>query len=266
MRVLKLVQTVSCGLVLVLAGCAASTAAKPRAGQPVRAYVVHYGQGAFEQLARDFERETGTPVQITFECRRNLFGLVTKNRDGDIYISGQGDTFDQAAKEGLAVGPGRRIGELRLVIEVARGNPKNIHTLDDLTRPDVRVSLGDERSCVGKDVAALLTKNNLVDKVAPRVVARVSGGEANVAKSVGQQADATIVWLCTLRETPGVEAEVVAIPPERSLASPIQAVVLTTGKNRPGAQQFLTFLQSPKARSVLAEAGLAGLSDEHRAP
>jgi molybdate transport system substrate-binding protein len=265
MRMLKFLQMVSCSAVLVLAGCAAGTPARQREVQPVRAYIVHYGQAAFERLARDFERETGTPVQITFECRRSLFGLVTRNRDGDLYIGSQDESFKQAATEGLAAAPAVQIGELRPVIEVVKGNPKKIQTLEDLVRPDVRVTLADEKSCVGQDVAALLAKNNLADKIGPRAVARVSGGEANVAKSVGSQADATIIWLCTLLETPGVEAEAVAIPPERCVGGTIRAVVLTTGKNRAGAGRFLGFLQSREAQSVLAEVGLARLSRPGRA-
>ena len=88
----------------------------------------------------------------------------------------------------------------------------------------------------------------------------------NVAKSVGPQADATIIWLCTLLDTPGLEAEAVAIPSEHCVGGAIRAVVLTTGKNQAGARRFLDLLQSPKAQSVLAEVGLARLLRPGRVP
>lgn len=222
----------------------------------IRAYIVHHAEGAFKTLNRAFERQTGIHVDAAYACRRNMYHIVSKNRDGDIYVTSAPANLEKAKKDGLASEPIIAIGELLPVIEVIKGNPKGIKTLADLAKPGVRVVLGGERACMGRVAARILAKNRLTDTIAPNVVARVRG-EQNIAKAVdGKAADATIVWLSTVRDIGSRTVETLAIPPEHNVIEPISTVLLDTGKNKEAARKFALFLQGGKARKILREAGL----------
>ncbi len=226
-------------------------------GGPVRAYVVHHVEHAFKSLARDFERETGIPVEATYACRRNLYNIVKEKSDGDLYVDSRHENLEQAGKDGLACGALVPVGELLPVIEVAKGNPKRIKELADLARSGVRVCLGAKAACMGRVAEGVLKKNGLAEKVTPNVVKHVVG-EQNIAKSVdGKDVDATIIWLSTVRELGSAKVETVAIPAAQNLIDKIEATVLKTGKNRAGAEKLAEFLCGSGARKVLAEAGLS---------
>jgi molybdate transport system substrate-binding protein len=224
--------------------------------QTIRAYIVHHAEGAFKELNRRFERQAGIRVDASYACRRSMYQIMSTNRDGDIYVTSSFENLQKARREGLSEGPIVNAGELLPAIEVARGNPKQITCLADLAKPGVRVCLGHEKACMGRVAKEILEKNKLADKIAPNVALRVAG-EHNIAASVdGQKVDATIVWLSTILEAGSDKVEAIAIPPEQNLIEPIGLLVLETGKNKERAKKFAAFVQGPKAKKILAEAGL----------
>ena len=260
MYVRKLQPVVAMVGLAALVGCQTTRPVASEDGvKPIRAYVVHHIEHAFDQLAKDFERETGILVDVEYACRRTLYKtLVSKNKDGDLYVDSRPANLEQARKDGLARGEVFRIGVLMPVIEVAKGNPKKIEGLSDLSRSGMHVSLGAEAACMGRIAARILRENNLSDKVKPNVVRYVMG-ETNIAKSVdGKEIDATIIWRSTVREVRGSDVDVVEIPRDGNVIDPIEAVVLTTGENPSGAERFAEFLRSRQARHRLKLAGFAG--------
>ena len=221
-----------------------------------RAYIVHHAEGAFKKLNKAFERESGIRVDAAYACRRNMYQVVSKNRDGDIYITSAPANLEKAKKDKLGSGPIVPVGELLPVIEVMKGNPRGIACLADLAKPGVRVVLGNERACMGRVTTRILTKTRLTDKIAPNVVSRVRG-EANIAKAVdGKAADATIVWLSTVRDIGSRKVATIPIPPEQNIIEPISYLLLDTGANKALAHKFALFVQSPKAKKILMQEGL----------
>ena len=246
------------GIVAILAGClllpgATSSAAENQG--TIRAYLVHHGEPGFQKLAQEFEKETGIHVDVTFECRGQMLKLVTTKGDGDVCtVSGQ-ESFDQIEKAGLAVGTPATIGEVIPIIEVLKGNPKNIRSLADLGQAGVRVVLC--AGCVGKVADKILAKAQLTEKVKPNICEERVRGDRLVAKAVdGVKADATICWSWTTIEMGPDKYEMVVIPEEHNVIEPVMAFVLKSGKNRAAAEKFVAFLQSERAKEVLAGVGL----------
>jgi len=236
----------------ILPGCQSVWERRP----VVRAYIVHHAAGVFKKLVPEFERETGIRVDATYACRRNMYQILSTNRDGDLYVTSSPANLEKAKQDGLTVGPVVTVGELVPVIEVARGNPKRIMGLADLAKPGVRLCLGSEKACMGRVTDKILAKNNLAEKIAPNILSRIKG-EVNIAKSVdGEKVDATIVWLSTIYDVGDPLTGAVPIPAEQNVIDPIGAVVLNTGKHAAGAQRLLGFIGSPKAQKILAEGGL----------
>ena len=204
-------------------------------------------------------------VEATYACRgrRGLLRppgkprvhqLVMRDRDGDIYITSRRSDLEWARTDGVASGPIVPIGEMVPVIEVMKGNPKNIRSLEDLARKGVRVSFA--IGCVGAVTEKILDQSKLTDKIAPNVVLRVRHERPAASSVDGEKADATITWLSTVREVGPEKYDAIAIPPDKNLIEPVLALVLDTGRNKAAAERFATFLQSPKAQKLLAEDGL----------
>jgi len=251
-------------LVAVAAGCGR---VGPKAGPKgtVRAYVVHHVEHTMSKLASEFERETGIHVEATYACRGRrgrlrppgkprVHQLVMRNCDGDIYITSRRSDLEWARTDGVASGEIVPIGEMVPVIEVMKGNPKSIRSLDDLAKKGVRVSLA--IGCVGAVTEEILAKSKLTDKIAPNVVLRVRHERPAASSVDGKKADATVTWLSTVREVGPEKYDAIPIPVDKSLIEPVVALVLDTGKNKAGAERFAAFLQSPKAQKLLAEDGL----------
>jgi len=248
---------------MVAGGCRWPWRQQPK--NTIRAYVVHNVEQTVSKLASEFEKDTGIHVEATYACRGRrgtlrppgkprVHKLVMRNCDGDIYITSRRSDLEWARTDGVASSEIIAIGELVPVIEVMKGNPKNIRSLADLGRKGVRVSFA--IGCVGAVTEKILDKNGLTDKVAPNVAMRVRH-EGPAASSVdGKKADATITWLSTLREVGPEKYDAIPIPADKSLIEPLMALVLDTGKNKAGAQRFAEFLSSPKAQKLLAENGL----------
>ena len=248
---------------MVAGGCRWPWRRQPR--NTIRVYAVHHVEHTVSKLASEFERETGIHVEATYACRGSrgvlrppgkprVHKLVMRNWDGDIYITSRRADLEWARTDGVASSEIIAIGELVPVIEVMKGNPKNIRSLADLGKKGVRVSFA--IGCVGAVTEKILAKNGLTDKIAPNVVVRVRH-ERPAARSVdGEKADATITWLSTVREVGPEKYDAIPIPADKSLIEPVVALVLDTGKNKAGAERFAEFLLSAKAQKLLAEGGL----------
>ncbi|MFC1806528.1 substrate-binding domain-containing protein [Planctomycetota bacterium] len=245
-------------LMVAAAGCEDSSAQKERdeSVPMVRAYVVHHGGEAFRQIKEAFEAEAGIELNYIFACRTAMAKIVGDSRDGDVCVTSGADNLAWFAKTGLARGKPVEVAELIPIVEVMKGNPKNIESVADLARPGVRICLGREKGCLGVVASALFEKHGVAETVKANIVQRV-GGEHNVAASVdGQEIDATIVWESSRRAVDPDGYEAVTIPTEKNAIDSVGAVLLNTGDNPAGAEKFVAFLQSDQARKIFRETAL----------
>jgi len=244
-------------LAALAAGCGWVGPRPPLGRGTVRAYIVHHGEPTFKQLIADFQRRTGIRVQASFACRgTNLVSMAVQGGDGDVFITDSNANVRQLQEKGLGRSDPIPLGQVTPVLQVVKGNPKKIRSLDDLARPGVRVVLCHQGGCLGRVADRILAKNKLAGRVAPNIVRRAHG-EVATAKAVdGVNADVAIMWSWVLLELGADRYEMVPIPAERNVADPIVAVLLKTGENPRGAERFVAFLRSGAARKALAEAGL----------
>ena len=246
---------VACGLALVAAGLVGCNDDGPKTTY-VRAYVVHHGKEAFGRLAQEFEKDTGIPVDVTFACRTALSSIAIRNHDGDVCVTTGEGCLKWFGDAGLAAEAPAELGELIPVVQVMKGNPKQIESLADLGKPGVRIALGIPDGCLGVTASRVFERNGVLKQVEPNIVERVQG-EHNVSLAVdGEKIDACVVWESTTRAVGLDQYDMVHIPLAKNAIDPVGAVVLNTGGNRAGARRFVEYLQCEKARKMLHEAGL----------
>jgi len=113
----------------------------PTAAQPLVCLVGGTMTPVFNELAWAYEKQAKQKVEITSADSGELLASIEMQLQGDLYVAH--DPFmDIAMRRGLGVNAWC-VAELVPVMIVQKGNPRNIHSLRDLLRPDVRVYLPD---------------------------------------------------------------------------------------------------------------------------
>jgi ABC-type molybdate transport system substrate-binding protein len=133
---------------------------------------------------------------------------------------------------------------MKPVLAVRAGNPKNIRTLDDLARPDVRVGLADAKAAaIGKVVKETLAPLGKWDAIERRAIV-TKPTITDIATDVKiDTIDATFVWDSTVVQYKGA-LQAVAIPELAEKKSLIAAAVLKTTKQPTAALHFLRYLSA----------------------
>jgi molybdate transport system substrate-binding protein len=140
---------------------------------------------------------------------------------------------------------------------VQRGNPHNIRTLADLTRPGIRVAIANpEGVCVGAYAVEIIEKNLTPEQkeAFKRNLVNYTGSCEKTAAAISlKQADAVIGWRVFEHWDPE-RIETVPLDPAQILRiGYIPIAVSTFTKNRRAAQEFIDFILSPEGRAVFAK-------------
>lgn len=245
LTILALTLLGSGALIATLAGCQ-----KP-AQRPVKVYAGAGLQHALDPIAKEFTAQTGIAVEMNYTGSGVLISQVQLDRKADLAIPGDVWYVEQLEKRQL-VESKTILGYFVPVIMVAKGNPKNIQTLSDLLRPEVKLGLGDARYCqVGRATQQMFEKAHLA---LPQegVLSGSTVEEVAVWIDTGR-VDAVIVWDATAAAH--ATGQAVAIPADQAVISEIAGAVLSASDQKQQAAEFLKFLRGPKAREIFAANG-----------
>lgn len=155
-------------------------------------------------IAEQYRRETGVEVQLQYGPTGTLLSQLRVAQRGDLFIAADDGTLADARKLGLI----REVFPLvrqHPVIAVRAGNPKNIRTVADLLRDDVKLALTNpdaasisrvSRAALGETWARLAAHATVMKPAVTEVAADLSLGSV----------DATIVWDATVPQFKGIEA------------------------------------------------------------
>lgn len=232
---------------------------------------------AFTALKDAYEKATGRRVDITAADSGELLATIEMQRQGDLYVAH--DPFmDLAVRRGLGANAWC-VAEIFPVMIVQKGNPKDIRSLKDLLRPDLRVLLTDyEHSTLGRMLPIIFKRGGLdfdAFNRAKKVPTHRSGSwVAN--QVIMDAADVAMVWqaVAFLRRKdldivhidqalpiPGVDA-VTSATGQRYFVAPVKVglVSLTCSQNQVGSNAFVDFVTSPLGRQILKDFGFQ-LSD-----
>lgn len=275
MKKLENILVVLC--VVVLAGCGK----RDRSGDPLLVHVGGTMRPVFEELAKTYEQETGQKVEINSAGSGELLANIELQAEGDLYVSH--DPFlDIIMSKELAI-DGWTVAEIYPVIIVQEGNPKNIQTLQDLTRPDVQLALTDYKlSTLGRMLPTIFSKAGMnLDELTKKKNIIIHRSGSYVANLVSMKnADAALVWeaVAALRKN-----DVDSIPITKYLpVRYVDTVTSATGKDykltpvrvticslkcsdqMKAGQDFMEFVTSKRVRDILEKFGFGVPTDLRR--
>ena len=194
--------------------------------------------------ARRFESEYGVRIDIQYGGSGTLLSALEVARRGDLFLAADDGYLDLAREKNLV----REVFPVaRLVpgIGVASGNPKNIHSLDDLLKPDVTFALANpDAAAVGKVVRHRLEDVGMWDDVRARCkVLKPTVTDLANDLALGT-IDAALVWDATANQYDAVDF----IADERLVAGrrDVAIGVLASSPSPAAALRFVRYLTAPE--------------------
>ncbi len=207
-----------------------------------------------EEIARKYEEEEGVPIQLQFGASNTLLVNAEVSRVGDLYLPADDTYLDFAAAKKL-LAERVPLACMTPVLAVHKGNPKNIHSLDDVLNSEAKVAQANpDAAAIGRLSRTVLQDNGLWEKFEKRAI--VTKGTVNdVANDIALgSVDAGIVWDVTVWQYPDLEA--VGVPILNARPSHVSLGVLTTSDQSAAALRFAHYVAAgDRGLVILREMG-----------
>jgi molybdenum ABC transporter molybdate-binding protein len=212
-----------------------------------------------EELARDFEREYGVEIQLSYGGSGDQLAAAKSSKVGDLYIPADYKYIEQARQQNL-IDEEIPLASMKPVVAVRKGNPKNIHTLDDLLRKDVEVVLANDAAAIGELTHKALQRVQRWDPLKKKSVFK--GTEPMVSTDVRLgTADAGILWDSTVAQFSD-KLEPVTIKELNGVTSSVTLSVLRSSEHPASALRFARYLASrDKGMPVFAKYSFVPVDD-----
>jgi molybdate transport system substrate-binding protein len=219
---------------------------------PLTIFAASSLQPAFGKIGQAaISRHIASPT-FSYAGTQTLTAQLQQGAPGDIFASADPTHMTTLEGAGLISGTSRIFAHNRLAIAVAKGNPKGIHTLADLSRADLVVVLADPSVPAGKYAQQALTKARVTVHPASLEL-QVTGVLSKVALG---EADAGIVYVSDIGTSGKVGG--VTIPDDQNIIADYPIAVLKSTTNRTAANAFVDLVLSPDGQAILKAAGFEG--------
>ncbi|KKK90123.1 hypothetical protein LCGC14_2726250, partial [marine sediment metagenome] len=127
------------------------------AGEPLVFYCAAGMRPAVEAVVKEYQKAYGVSVQMQYGGSGTLLGNIEVSRMGDLYLAADVGYVEIARRKGLTA-ESLPLARMQPVMVVRQGRT-DIKTLDDLTRKDVRVALGNPgAAAIGRAAKQVLEK------------------------------------------------------------------------------------------------------------
>ena len=206
-----------------------------------------------EKLAKEFEEKTGVKVELSFGQSEDLLPQIKIGKEGDLFVSH--DPYMDYTKKAGALLDAVQVGYVAPVLVVRKGNPANVHSIEDLAKPGVKVALPDPKySTCGQMVEKLLENKGIKDAVYKNAGGALfrSHSEIGNALKIGER-DAGIMWNGTAHNF--LDAiEIIKTPYEYDTEVRVWIMGLNYSKHKDLVKQFLDFARK-EGKKIFAEYG-----------
>jgi molybdate transport system substrate-binding protein len=209
------------------------------------------------ELSKQFEREHGVKVKMTYGGSQDLAKSIEVNQIGDIYFPGVKKFVDELKNSGHVVNEGQ-VGHNQISFFVQKGNPKNItNDLNNLANPNLSVVIGHEDlGSVGREAKIVLMKKGIYKQVIDNAAFMASDSKGMTVAIREKRADLVMNWRSVyfLKDNAKYMDE---IELDSSIATPHPLVIssLTHSKYPDLAEKYLALCTSAEGKKVFAKYG-----------
>jgi molybdate transport system substrate-binding protein len=205
----------------------------------------------FNQIGKDFQTANpGLTVTFSYGASSALAQQVTAGAPADVFASASPATMKTVTDAGDASGTPSVFVRNQLVIAVAKGDPKGIRTLSDLTGKGLKVALCAAQVPCGAAATKALGAANV--KVTP--VSYEADVKAALSKVKLGEVDAALVYR-TDAKAAASDVDGIEFPESAQAINDYPIVTLKDAPNPSAASAFVTFVESEPEIAVLTSAG-----------
>jgi molybdate transport system substrate-binding protein len=258
-------------LVIVLAGCGSSGSTS--AGGDGGSGGVGGEQGgtltilaassltdAFAELGNIFEQQyPGTTVKTSLGASSELLAQIQQGAPADVFASAAEEEMNIAVKDGLVAGKPQIFVKNREFIMVPEDNPANIKSLEDLSKPNIKLVLAAKDVPAADYALEILGKANKVygsgfkREVLSSVVSREADVRASVNRVVVGDADATFGYKSDYTPDIRDKVKIITIPPNLNIIATYPIAVLEDAKEPGLAKKWVDLVTSKEGQEVLEQ-------------
>lgn len=240
---------------LLVGGLTACSSGSP-AGQGSRSILVFAAASlkqAFTQIGDRFKADNpGVDIKFNFAGSSELAVQLTQGATADVFASADTAQLGAVAKAGLLDADPVNFAANTLVIVTAPGNPKNIASFADLTRPGISVVVCQQPVPCG---AATHRIENATGTQLHPVSEEPSVSDALNKVTTGQ-ADAALVYVTDALGA-GSKVGTVKFPESTGAVNVYPIAVLTKAPQAALAHKFVDTVTGEAGRQILERAGFA---------
>ncbi len=209
---------------------------------------------AIEEIASEFKKSNPVEFQISYSGSGDLQKMIQANKIGDIFFPGT-DTFIVNLEKSGEVIERKYAGENKAVLVVAKGNPKKISNLKDLTNNKFKVVLAKASSgSIGKEAEKLLVSAGLLESVTNNVLLYTSDSKDLATAIISGDADVTINWKAAA-SLPSNKSYMDTIDIKEAVSEKLVFGLLKYTKNKSLAKKFIDFATSKNGRDIFIKYG-----------
>jgi molybdate transport system substrate-binding protein len=195
------------------------------------------------------EKYPNIKVNVKYGGSGELFATLETQKTGDVFLPAAYKYMNESISNGyMQDDTVVNITENVPVIVVQKGNPKNITSVKDLSRSDVKVGLGEpEGPAIGKTSEKLLEKNN----VTVNPVVTTTTVNQLLTYMISGEIDATIIWKdMTVWEESKDKIDVIEIPEKDNSISTIPVGITKYAKDQSASEKFQEFIISDEGKAI----------------
>ena len=202
-----------------------------------------------EAIAQQYQRESGTEVRLQYGGTGTLLSQLRVAKMGDLFIAADDGVVADAKKGGL-IREVLPLAKQKPVIGVRAGNPKNIRTVADLLRDDVKVALANPEAASISRIARTALGDTWTKLAAHAAVMKPTVTEIAADLALGT-VDAAILWDSVIGQ---FKVEAVEVPELSARIENASATVLNFSTQSAAALHFARYLAAPEKGGAIFKA------------
>ena len=220
---------------------------------------------AFSAIAQEFEHANpGTKIVFNFAGSQQLVQQIAQGAPVDILASANMKQMLGAVKTGRIDSASIAIfTRNKLVVVCPKENAAGVLSLQDLSKPHLKIVLADKAVPVGQYALDFLAKcdqrgsfgASFGQEVLGNVVSYEENVKAVVSKIVLGEADAGIVYASDISKNVLERAGVIEIPDSLNVIADYPAAVAREAPSRAIAEKFLKYILSDEGQRILTRFG-----------
>ncbi|MBT8374876.1 MAG: molybdate ABC transporter substrate-binding protein [Deltaproteobacteria bacterium] len=220
---------------------------------------------ALDPIGENFTEQTGIKVDYSYLCSAMVLTNMQLTRTGDAMVPGSQHYMDLAIEKGVIDKDTVTVaGYMIPVICVQKGNPHNISSLEDLTKPGLKVGVGEEEAlAVGRLTEKMLKELGLYEDIHKNVVLTAGSASKLVLPLAMKNMDAQINWMATCQAFAD-KVDMIKIDPNKLKYSVAPIGMTTYSKAKDATKKYLAFVGSKEGREMFEAFGFAAYFDPEK--